>query len=512
MAFDIKTVMSLWLLVSVISALTVVSMYFRYRDRFQGIAFWALHMGLYSAGLLLLTLRGAIPDVFSVLLANFLLVLSLFFLLTGMERFVGRSGRHFHNYALIAAYSLCFWYFFDVRPDMTLRTVLTSLTASLLFGQVSFLLLIRTPSNLRDVTGASAFVTASYAVLSLARALLLLFSPLETNEFFEAGGLTSVALLCYVGLSVCWLVALILMIPRRLLDDVSVQEEKFAKIFRSSPSAIMLSRETDGRIFDVNGGFLEMTGYAFEEIVGKTLFETKLWGDDREYADIFSVLSRDKGARGIESVFRRKTGESISVLFSADVIVIDGEQCILSTFSDITEQSRLRRQLHEMATHDPLTGLPNRRLFDERAADAFARAMRHNRKLAIMSFDIDDFKHINDTNGHAVGDEVLRQAAVRLNDALRATDTVARLGGDEFVALIEEIRGRSDASSVAFKLLELFRRPFAVGGKEIRIRVSIGVALYPENGETLEVLLKKSDDALYRAKEMGRDTWQMAAD
>jgi hypothetical protein len=207
-------------------------MYFRYRERFQGIAFWALHMGLYTAGVLLLVLRGGVPDVFSLLLANFFLVLSLFFLLTGMERFVGRPGPHFHNYALIAAYSLCFWYFFDVRPDMTLRTVLTSLTASVFFCQVAFLLLIRTPSNLRDVTRTSAFVMVSYAVLSLSRALLLIFSPLETNEFFEAGGLTSVALLFYVGLSVCWLVAIILMIPRRLLEEVSVQEEKFAKIFR----------------------------------------------------------------------------------------------------------------------------------------------------------------------------------------------------------------------------------------------------------------------------------------
>ena len=512
MAFDIKTVVSLWLLVSIVSALAVVSMYFRYRKRFEGLAFWAFHMGLYTIGLLLLLLRGAIPDVFSVPVANFLLILSLFSLLTGMERFVGKTGRHFHNYALITAYSLCFWYFFDVRPDMTLRTVLTSVMASALFIQISYLLLMRTPSNLRDVTRMSAFVMAAYAFLSLARTILLVFSPMETNEFFESGALTSIALISYVGLSVCWLVAIILMIPRRLLEEVSVQEEKFAKIFRSSPSAIMLSRKTDGRIFDVNGGFLEMTGFAFEEIVGKTVFETRLWGDDREYTEIFSVLSRDQGVRGIESAFRRKSGENMSVLYSADVIVIDGEQCILSTFSDITEQSRLRRQLHEMATHDPLTGLPNRRLFDERAADAFARVVRHKRKLAIMSFDIDHFKHINDTHGHAVGDEVLRQAAVRLRESLRITDTVARLGGDEFVALIEDVRGRSDASRVAFKLLKLFRRPFIVGGKEILIRVSIGVALYPENGETVEVLLKKSDDALYTAKEMGRDTLKMAED
>lgn len=129
-----------------------------------------------------------------------------------------------------------------------------------------------------------------------------------------------------------------------------------------------------------------------------------------------------------------------------------------------------------------------------------------------MSFDIDHFKDINDTYGHAVGDEVLRQAAVRLRESLRITDTVARLGGDEFVALIEEVRGRSDASRVAFKLLELFRRPFIVEGHEVLIRVSIGVALYPENGETVEVLLKKSDDALYTAKEMGRDTLKMAED
>ena len=254
----------------------------------------------------------------------------------------------------------------------------------------------------------------SYAVLSLHGRFLLIFLP-ETNEFFEAGG--SLRLRC----SLCRSERLLARCDypddsRRLLEEVSVQEEKFAKIFRSSPGAIMLTRKADGRIFDVNGGFLEMTGYAFEEIVGATVFATKLWGDDKEYADIFSALSRDQGVRGIESVLRTKSGENMSVLFSSDIVVIDGEQCMLSTFSDITEQSRLRRQLHEMATHDPLTGLPIAGSSMNGQPTPSRVRRRQKRKFAIMSFDIDRFKDINDTYGHAVGDEVLRQAAVRLKN------------------------------------------------------------------------------------------------
>ena len=175
---------------------------------------------------------------------------------------------------------------------------------------------------------------------------------------------------------------------------------------------------------------------------------------------------------------------------------------------DITERKQLQQKLEEMATHDFLTGLPNRLLLNDRFAVAAAEANRDKCSLAIMSLDLDHFKLINDSMGHAAGDEMLKTVARRLTDAVRSSDTVARIGGDEFILLLQKIHQPGDAAFIAAKIIDSFKEPFNLNGQFIRATTSMGIALYPRDATDLGTLSHKSDDALYRAKGQGRNNYQ----
>ena len=176
---------------------------------------------------------------------------------------------------------------------------------------------------------------------------------------------------------------------------------------------------------------------------------------------------------------------------------------------DVSETLRLRERLDALAHRDPLTGLPNRRLFEDRLAIALAQAHRYRHRVGLIFIDLDRFKQVNDGLGHAAGDELLRGVAERLGQCVREGDTVARLGGDEFVLLLPGIHYAEDLAAISRKLVEALREPYRVGGRDVRVTASGGISLYPEDGEESEALLKRADAAMYRAKERGRDNFQL---
>ena len=174
----------------------------------------------------------------------------------------------------------------------------------------------------------------------------------------------------------------------------------------------------------------------------------------------------------------------------------------------LIRQVRDRARAEYRAQHDPLTGLPNQTLFHDRVEGALAHARRSASGVAVMFLDLDRFKSINDSLGHAVGDELLQAVAKRLRDTVRETDTVARMGGDEFTILLSDSKDKESAVTTATKIIELFSRPFIAGGRELHTTTSIGVALYPSDGDDVEALLKHADSAMYRAKARGRNAFE----
>jgi diguanylate cyclase (GGDEF)-like protein len=172
------------------------------------------------------------------------------------------------------------------------------------------------------------------------------------------------------------------------------------------------------------------------------------------------------------------------------------------------ERKKTEIAMRNMAYHDSLTGLPNRILFNDRLEMALAKVRRSKRKIAVLYIDFDGFKKINDTLGHSVGDVLLEAVGERLKSCLRQEDTVARLGGDTFVLILPEINNRDAAGILAKKLLETIRPAFTIEGKEVKITLSIGISIFPENGDTVKVLIKRADEALYLAKNGGRDCYK----
>jgi diguanylate cyclase (GGDEF)-like protein/PAS domain S-box-containing protein len=180
---------------------------------------------------------------------------------------------------------------------------------------------------------------------------------------------------------------------------------------------------------------------------------------------------------------------------------------IATLYATALQRKRMEDIIRQLAYHDPLTGLPNRNLFNDRSALAVAHAKRYQEKIALMVLDVDHFKEINDTLGHSAGDQLLRDFSNRLVSVLRKTDTVSRIGGDEFMILLPEVVDAEDAVYIARKILEAIRRPFMFQERGVRITTSIGIATYPEDGKDIETLLKHADTAMYQAKEAGRDNY-----
>ncbi|MDH4327831.1 MAG: EAL domain-containing protein [Nitrospira sp.] len=215
-------------------------------------------------------------------------------------------------------------------------------------------------------------------------------------------------------------------------------------------------------------------------------------------------------------------GEDFTVNLQAEAVFDDQLRAvtIVGTAKDISERKRSEREIHRLAYYDSLTGLPNRVLFKDRLTQALAHARRYQSTLAVLFLDLDRFKVINDTLGHNVGDLLLKQVADRLTDSVRHSDSIgrsiekeethelARLGGDEFTALLTNIRDPQDAGAVARRIFEALARPFLIDGHEISVTASVGIAIFPTDGDSVDLLLKNSDIAMYHAKDQGRNNFQ----
>ena len=248
--------------------------------------------------------------------------------------------------------------------------------------------------------------------------------------------------------------------------------------------------------------------YPGEAAVGASLglFLAPSAGDPR--ALIESLLAAAGPGRQRELSARRRSGELITIEAEATALDQEGRRIVILTVRDITVRRQTEETLKSLAYHDPLTGLPNRLLFHDRVSQGIERARRNRQLLTVMLVDLDRFKLINDSLGLEKGDQVLRAAGERLAAALRKSDTVARLGGDEFMVLLLGVQGAEAAAKVAQKLLDSLRPPLRVNGHELSTAGSIGIALFPYDGDDADTLIKNADTALSRAKEQGRNHYQ----
>jgi len=286
-------------------------------------------------------------------------------------------------------------------------------------------------------------------------------------------------------------------------------EIRYRLLFEENAAGVCVM-SGDGEIVDCNNTFSMMLDRERNELIGvnmRTLYERPV-----EHEELMYMLRDAQNLNSVEVELKKQDGTTRWLLQNLVVVGERESGVVHATLVDISDRKRAEEQIEFHAYHDVLTNLPNRKLFADRLRQSLTHARRAGRSLAVMFIDIDHFKNINDTLGHTSGDELLLEMSYRLRHCVREDDTVARLGGDEFTIILSHLRHPEDAANVAQKILRAVQVPLSLSGMPIEVTASIGIALYPADGADPETLLRNADSAMYRAKESGRNTYQLCTD
>jgi diguanylate cyclase (GGDEF)-like protein/PAS domain S-box-containing protein len=300
----------------------------------------------------------------------------------------------------------------------------------------------------------------------------------------------------------------------RDITERKTNETEFRKLktaVESSGEAIFLT-DRDGVFTFVNPEFTRLYGYSPSDVVGKRTPRILKSGKMKRenYVKFWKRIVERKIIKG-EVINKTRDGKLLEIESTVSP-VLDGQNKIsgfLAIQRDITLRKQDEKRLNYLAYHDILTDLPNRLLFNDHFNQSLARAARYKTILAVMLMDLDRFKEVNDSHGHRIGDQLLKSVAQRLQLKIRGTDTIARLWGDEFGVLVGDMKSKAETGKIARKILGAVIAPYVIEGYELNITASIGVCLYPEHGNNIEDLLKNADRAMYRAKEKGRNSYEI---
>jgi len=304
-------------------------------------------------------------------------------------------------------------------------------------------------------------------------------------------------------------------IERKLIEDALYEEKERALVTLNSIGDAVLCTDVAGNITYLNFAAETLTGWRCEEATGKPLAEVFRIIDSttrksaRDSMEMAVEQNRSVGLT-VNCVLIRRDGFESAIEDSAAPIhdragLVSGAVIV---FHDVSAARAMSLQMTHAAQHDVVTNLPNRLLLNDRITQAIARARRQKKSLAVIFLDLDRFKYINDSLGHATGDQLIQSVAKRLLACVRASDTISRQGGDEFAILLSEIANSEDAARSASQILLSLNAPHCIAGQDLRIDGTIGISLYPQDGEDAETLVKNADTAMYHAKECGRNNFQ----
>jgi diguanylate cyclase (GGDEF)-like protein/PAS domain S-box-containing protein len=285
-----------------------------------------------------------------------------------------------------------------------------------------------------------------------------------------------------------------------------------SRVFETTADAIVIS-DADDRVVMVNAAFSKLTGFDAADIVGKILAESPFRPLDVEASNARMQRQLRDGFVTAEVSRIRKDGTPLSLWVTASFVRNpDGTlRNHVRVFTDISLLKATQRELEQLASFDTLTGVPNRRLLNDRLEQTLRRMHRRNDGLAVMFIDLDGFKNVNDTHGHSIGDLALQAVASRLQRCVRSTDSVGRWGGDEFAIVLEGARLPADAALVGERIVAAMTEPLVIEGRELAIAASIGIAVYPDDGTDAAGLLRSADAAMYQVKQAGRNGFRFSS-
>ncbi|HSV52336.1 MAG TPA: sensor domain-containing diguanylate cyclase [Burkholderiaceae bacterium] len=364
-----------------------------------------------------------------------------------------------------------------------------------------------------DANAARGYLTQLHEINAL-------LTPLEDQFSYtlgEASRKTRTVLLIFMFVAVSGLLTVAYVFSGRVVrqsEDLQhalrESELQLRGLLQFAPLPIIIVRVGDEAIVYANNRALEQFGVTAASLRQYKAKNFYVRPEDRE--QVVQVLGAQGSVRDWEVELRDAAGRTFWSLISSQRIAFAGEDCLLTALNNIEDRRRAQEELRHRAFHDDLTGLPNRAMFMDALSRTLHRMERKNGVFSILFIDLDQFKEVNDSLGHTVGDVLLQEVAMRIRLCVREGDLVARLGGDEFVILVEGEDNPGEVISIAQKILSALEPEHQLEGHVVRVTSSIGISRYPENGTELNDLLRNADAAMYKAKERGRNNFQVAAD
>ncbi|MHB8107811.1 MAG: PAS domain S-box protein, partial [Candidatus Cryosericum sp.] len=358
-ALDIRTILIGFLTSEAICCLVIVSLWLQHRRHSRGLGLWGAGFAMQTLSVLLIALRGFVPDFVSIVAGNGLNVLGAIVVFIGLEQYLNRRGPQLQNWAALAVFAVVQAYFGLVHPILTARTVNLSVALLFVCVQCAWLMLHRAEARLRPATRSAGLVFAAYALVGVIRVPVTLLMP-SNADFLHSGPVDAVVLLTYQILSLALTFTLLLMVNRRMAavleeditrrelleEELRRSEEKFSLAFHGIPDAIMLTTQKDGTIIDINDSFSRVTGYGRAEAVGKTTVDLKMWSSETDRRNrLIEPLTSHGSVQRVELEFPRKSGETFEGWISSQVLTLPQGASVLSVLHDMTDQRRLEREI-----------------------------------------------------------------------------------------------------------------------------------------------------------------------
>ena len=347
---DIRTIYLGYIIINIVNLVLIGSLYFQIKKRFPGTFLILLSFFMSATGNILVFFRSFIPDWLSIPFANTMVVTSTVVLLIGLEKFVNKKGIHIQNVILIIVFCLVHSYFTFIQPDLNARNINLSLAYLLLSFQVSFLMLKKVDTSMRKITRSVGIIFSAVFFTQFFRVFYILQTQSISIHYFKSEPLESIFLLAWEVIIILLAYSITLMYNKRLIIDVNTQEEKFSKAFHAAPFVIMLSKLTNGKIFEVNQSVQKISGYHPNELIGLKSSELNIWEQNEDRLQFISDLSLKGHVSEDEYVFRKKSGDFFTGLISADIIDINNEHCIISVIKDISKSKQTEIQLLKSET------------------------------------------------------------------------------------------------------------------------------------------------------------------
>lgn len=349
MNLDLRTIFFIYTFTNAAGIIVIASLWHTNRKKYNGLDFVLADFILQFFALILVMLRGQIPDFLSIVLSNLLSLGGTILILFGLEKFFEQKPSIKLNTALIIIFlSTQIWFTYFI-PNLPIRNLNISMIFSFFCLQILFLIYFRLPSGNRKYTKGISIVFFLYLLVNIIRIFEFFLNEHQNLDYFKSGSFEKFIILSYSFLYVLLTFSLVMLINRRLLSEIAFQEEKYFKAFNESPDAIMLTRLVDAKIFEVNHGFEVLTGYLAEEAIGRSSFSLNFWENEESRYQMISALKEKGTLRKVESTFRIRNGNLVECTISADIILIDGEEFILITVEDISAFKKLLNELMNSA-------------------------------------------------------------------------------------------------------------------------------------------------------------------